>query len=113
MRITGLDEVQRNLEKWQLEVLERARRVMEEITIHLAEYAKSNHPWEGETGGTEASVRGFVEEAGPGVITAVVTAGAGYNAFLELARSGKWAWLWPAVEANEDYIKAKLTEIFK
>jgi hypothetical protein len=86
---------------------------MEEIADHLAEYAKSNHPWESETGATEGSVRGFVEEAGPGVITAVISAGGGYDAFLELARSGKWSWLWPAVEANKDYIRAKLSEIFK
>ena len=109
--MSGLDEVMRNLEKWQAQTLDKARRVMEEIANHLAEYAKADHPWENQTGESQGSIRGFVEEAGPGIITATLSAGAGYDVFLELAKDGRWAWLWPAVEANMDEIKRKLDSV--
>mgnify|MGYP007112932799 CR=1 FL=1 len=111
MQLTGLDDVQRNLERYYQGTLKRAAIAMEEIAALLEGYAKANHPWKPKSGATDVSTKGFIAEATPLVITAVLSAGMEYDVFLELARSGKWAWLWPAVEANLDNIRAKLAGI--
>lgn len=110
-RLSGLDEVMANLERWYQGTLKRAAVAMEEIAALLESYAKANHEWKDDTGATTTSISGFISEATPLVITATLSAGMSYDVFLELARDGKWAWLWPAVEANLDNIRAKLAGI--
>ena len=102
------DDVIRNLEAWYGDIIRRAHQAMEEITAILEDYAKSHHKWKPDTGATDVSTRGFIAEVTPAVITAVLTAGMEYDIFLELAREGKWSWLWPAIEANKDVIERKL-----
>ncbi|MCE5199800.1 hypothetical protein LLG39_12585 [bacterium] len=110
--LRGLDQVQRNLDKWYSDgILKRAAEVMAEIAAMLEGYAKSHHDYQDQTANTTNSTRGFIAEATPKVITTVLTAGMAYDVFLELARNGKWAWIWPAVEENLDEIKAKLQSI--
>ena len=111
MRITGLDEVQRNLEKWHNGVTRQVARAMEEIGALLENYAKQNHPWSDRTSNTTNSIRGFISKATPLMIQTTLSAGMDYDVFLELARDGKWAWLWPAIEANMDEIKRKLDSV--
>jgi hypothetical protein len=110
--LRGQDQVVANLEKWYRDgILRKAATAMEEIAALLEGYAKANHPWMPDTGNTDTSTRGFIAEATPKVITAVLSAGMAYDVFLELARQGQWAWLWPAVEENFDEIKRKLESI--
>lgn len=112
MPLKGLAEVERNLNKWYSDgIMARARQAMEEIAALLDGYAKTHHPWTPRTGHTDVSTRGFISEVTPKIITAVLTAGMAYDVFLELAREGKWAWLWPTIQANLDMIKSKLQEI--
>ncbi len=111
MMLRGLDHVQRNLDLYYQGALRKAVVAMEEIAALLEGYAKANHPWQPRTGATDVSTRGFISEATPLVITATLSAGMEYDVFLELARDGRWAWLWPAIEANLETIKAKLQGI--
>ena len=111
--LRGLDEVERNLDKWYQGRLHKARIAMEEICSILESYAKTNHPWRTQTGATIINIRAFIAEATPTALMGVLTAGMSYNVFLELAREGKWAWLWPAVEANLPMIKRKLDGIME
>lgn len=112
MPLKGLAEVERNLDRWYRHgIYAKARQAMEEIAALLEGYAKTHHPWTPQTGHTDVSTRGFISEATPKVITAVLSAGVAYDIFLELARDGKWAWIWPAIEANRDMIRSKLQEI--
>src|SRR5690349_16103863 len=103
--ISGLDTVTAGLEA----VIEALRAnvvtAAEEIAALLEAYAKANHPWKSETGATEASIRGVVVEASEELIVVVLSAGTSAAEFLELARAGRWAWLWPAVTANADAIR--------
>jgi hypothetical protein len=110
--LRGADEVQRNLQKWYKDgILAEAARAMEEIMAVLEGYAKTHHPWTPDTGATDVSTRGFIAAATPKIIIGILTAGMAYDVFLELAHDGKWSWLWPAIEANEDFIKKRLKDI--
>lgn len=109
--LKGLNQVQANLDKYYTGVLAKAAVAMQEIAALLEGYAKSHHPWHDKSGNTSTSIAGFISEVTPLVITATLSAGMEYDVFLELARDGKWAWLWPALEANTDAIKAILAGI--
>lgn len=109
--LKGQKEVEQNLERWYQGTLRNAANAMSEIGLILEGYAKANHPWRDQTGATNTKIRGFISEVTPIMITTTLSAGMEYNVFLELAREGKWAWLWPAVEANLDLIKNKLESI--
>jgi hypothetical protein len=75
-----------------------------EIADLLEAYAKDNHPWKDETGDTRESIRATIVEMNDKFVDVLLTAGTPYSVFLELAHSGKWAWLWPAVLANRKNI---------
>ena len=104
MAITGLDNVLRRLDIAAAGMRANALAAAQEIAALLETYAKQNHPWTPDTGATDASTRGTVIDAGD-IITIVLSAGMDYDKFLELARGGKWAWLWPAVTDNADAIR--------
>ena len=102
---TGAGEVQRNMDRINRRLHEQALVAAREISLVLEGYAKTHHRWMRDTGMTDASTRGTVERVSEDIIRVILSAGMEYNVTLELARSGKWAWLWPAVEANRDQIR--------
>ncbi|MGL1399977.1 hypothetical protein ACSTI4_23555, partial [Vibrio parahaemolyticus] len=76
----------------------QASAAAQEIALTLQHYAQANHPWKMDTGATDLSTLGEVsEDLSAHVYTIVLSAGMDYDVFLELAHSGKWAWIWPAV----------------
>lgn len=77
-----------------------------EIAELLKAYALENHPWQNRTGDTEASIDAQIVDVTDLEIIIAVAAGMDYDVFLELAHGGNWAWLWPAVMANQDEILA-------
>ena len=85
-------------------MVSQAQAAGEEIAALLKDYAKNNHPWQNVTGETEATTDAQVVEATTQLVTVALFTGTDYSQFLELARDGKWAWLWPAIIANEGAI---------
>jgi len=65
-------------------------------------------PYWDETGNLTNSIRGEIAEVTPVLIRGVLTAGMEYGVFLELARNGKWAFLWPTIINHEAEILAML-----
>lgn len=112
--VEGADEVTRNLERLAEDLYRRAYRAAEEIAALLESYAKANHPWKPDTGATDVSTRGTVVPSSPNiradVLTVVLSAGMEYDVFLELAKQGRHAWLWPAIEANLSRIRQIFAE---
>jgi hypothetical protein len=108
--VNGIDTVVGNLEIFAESLRQRAWEAADEIGFLLESYAKGDHPWKPETGATDASTRHDVVDAGGDIIEIYLSAGMDYDVFLELARGGKWAWLWPSVEANKDNIQKILVK---
>lgn len=95
------------LDDWELGIRQGCEAAADAIAEMLTAYAKANHPWASRTGAMEASTVAAVELRGE-VLTLVLEAGTDYAQFLELARGGRWAWLWEAVSANEEAIRGLL-----
>jgi hypothetical protein len=99
VEITGLDAVFRNLDKWGDGLLDRAWLACQIIAARLEAYAKTHHAWRRDSGFTDGSTQGTPERLSEYVFDTILSAGMDYDIFLELARQGKWAWLWPAMDA--------------
>ncbi len=82
----------------------QAESAAKEIAELIQEYAKQNHPWQNRTGQTQATTKAFIAESSEQLVLIALTTETDYSIFLELAKSGKWSWLWPAIEANTEQI---------
>jgi hypothetical protein len=135
MMVSGIDRVQANLDKWYQGELRKIALAMGEICALLENYAKTHHGntprseatvypgagvkrtrpggegWGDVTGNLTNSIHSYIAEVTPLVIEGVLTANMNYAVFVELARDGKWSWLWPAVEECKDDIEAILKRI--
>jgi hypothetical protein len=105
MAVQGLEQAQRNLEVYARGLRSGALLAAHEIAALLEGYAKAHHPWSPDTGATDVSTKGTVAEVSDEMIRIVLSAGMEYDVYLEFAREGKWAWLWPAIVANKDNIR--------
>lgn len=74
------------------------------IAARLEQHAKEHHKWQRDTGMTDATTRGEIAEATRDHILIALSAGMDYDVFLELAKEGKWAWLWPTMVEMEGEI---------
>jgi hypothetical protein len=105
---SDLNTVLRNLDKTIAAMWDAGRDAAQEIALLVETYAKTHHLWQPETGQTDITTEALVEEFA-GYIEIILTAGTPWAEFLELARQGRLAWLWPAVEHNQQEILSILT----
>lgn len=154
--VTGLDQIEANLEKYRVAVGRALYDAGDEIGRLLANYAKVHHGthprkaawvypgggrqvkvknmyfkgtgaigpgsyfrrtrrwreggtgWGDVTSATQQSTVGGVSQVTSEFVMVALTAGMDYDVLLEKAREGRWAWLWPAVIANENEMKSIL-----
>jgi hypothetical protein len=100
---SDLNAVLRNLNAFVIEMTDAGREAAEEIGELLVGYAKTHHLWQPQTGQTELTTQAVIEEVN-GMIEVALTTETDYSTFLELARNGRFAWLWPAMDANKGAI---------
>ena len=105
---SDLNLVLRNLNAVVIEMTEAGQAAAVEIGELLVQYARTHHLWQPETGKTDLTTQAVIEEVN-GLIEVALTTETDYATFLELAREGRLAWLWPAMEAN----KAVIVEIMR
>jgi hypothetical protein len=93
-----------NIDRFGNSLRRAGRKASDEIAILLEDYAKANHLWQPITGQTDATTETLIRESA-GQIEITLSAGTPWAIFLEMAREGKFAWLWPAIEANQANIR--------
>lgn len=120
---TGIEDVVANLARYEIEQRMRLRLACEEVAQLLERYAIMNHPWNVFTGATNVTTKGTWAEVAGDLYEVVLSAGMWYDVYLELAGptrgdyarhsaslphnslqefgGGKYAWLWPAISANQ------------
>lgn len=106
--VGGEDTVLRNLGLLEDRFAMAVVKAGHEIGHLLANYAKTHHPWTPRTGNTDQSTSGDVVEITREYVLVALSAGMSYDVFLELAKQGRWAWLWPTIVACEADIKQSL-----
>ena len=104
MAVTGIDAVQLALADVARQIQDRAETAIAEVMDALEGWAKSEHAYIDRTSNTTNSIKGQVAEVSAALVRGVLSAGMEYDVFLELARDGKWAFLWPTIERHKDEI---------
>ena len=106
MAVTGDAQVLAALAAEMARLQANAELAMQEVMAALEGSAKSEHSYTDRTGNTTNSIQGTVAEASAELVRGILSAGMDYDVFLELARAGKWAFLWPTIERHHDDILA-------
>lgn len=102
--MSGADNVIANLEAVVARMQKNAETAMAEVMVALEGWAKSEHAYTDDTGNLSQSIRGEVAEASAEIVRGVLSAGMSYGIFVELAHSGKWAFLLPTITRHQDDI---------
>jgi hypothetical protein len=105
---TGLNQILARLDSHLAAVITGCSAAMVEITALLETAAKTDHPYQDDTGNLTGSIRGYVAEVTPTLIKGVLSASMEYAVFVELAHGGKYAFLLPVIEKHEKDIMAIL-----
>jgi hypothetical protein len=101
---TGAEAVQMRLLQIEAQIQNNAKSAMQEVMTALEGWAKAEHSYTNRTSNTTNSIQGIIEEASAHLVRGVLSAGMEYDVFLELARDGEWAFLWPVIERHKDDI---------
>lgn len=104
--MSNADAVQLRLEEVVRQMQQNAETAMHEVMAALEGWAKSEHAYRDRTANNTNSIKGEVAEVSAEIVRGVLSAGMEYSAFLELAKEGKWAFLWPVIERHKDDILA-------
>ena len=108
--ITGISEMAAQIGLMREQIEKAVERASIQIAGVLEAYAKGNHPWEVDTGNTNQSTIGTSVQIEPLIYEAILSAGMDYDVDLELAKNGRFAWLWPAILANQEQIQNIFSE---
>lgn len=108
MELLGLNNVLANLGRIEERYRDGAVRAAVEIGAVLEAYAKEHHLWQRDTGETDASTRGRIEDIRDNLVSVILTVGTEWSIFLEKAFGGRYAWVRPAAVANANEIEVIL-----
>ena len=76
----------------------------------IAYYARNEHKYTRRTGRTEQTTEGGIYEATAAKVVGIVSAAMSYDEFLEAAREGRWAFLWPAMLQHKEEVLALIVQ---
>lgn len=83
---------------------------LEQAMELIAYYAKNEHKYTRRTGLTEQTTEGGIYEATAAKVVGIVSASMSYDRFLECARNGEWAFLWPALMEHKEEVLALIVQ---
>lgn len=92
-----------------IEAIEAVAKYFEPI---LESYAKQNAPWTDRTANARQSLHSFSQRLGNEAVELYLSHGVQYGIYLETRWSGKYAIIWPTLEAHIPQIRSMLQGIF-
>lgn len=99
----GLNDLLRNIDVLKDATVTAQAAGMAQVCVDVAEYAKTNHPFQNRTGNLEASIQPLPVTIEDGVVTGYVRAGMEYAPYVEFgtATNAPYPYMEPAKEANK------------
>lgn len=97
--ITGVQQLQGNLDKFGKDALSKITTVMEYTITESEQYAKSAAPWTDRTGNARNSITGSGPTEKGKNIEAYLAIGMFYGVYLEMGFQGRFRVIWPTLEA--------------
>jgi hypothetical protein len=108
----GAVEMGNNCTIYGNKVIEAVRQVAEYFAPVFETYAKQNAPWTDRTGNARQSLHAWTEQLSKDAVALYLSHGVFYGQFLEYKYSGRYAIIWPTIQAHLDAIMRMLRGIF-
>lgn len=112
VRWTGVGQMKINMEIYG----QKARQAVYELAQYFAPiletYAKENASWTDRTANARQSLYATATKMAEEAVILRLSHGVNYGVFLEVRWAGKYAIIWPALQAHLDTIKQALQRIF-
>lgn len=131
VRWNGDDAMRRNIDEYARRVVWAVNQVAQLYAAMLEAHAKANAPWTDRTANARQSLAGYVDDGAPpkpagedavayptperlaeDTVSIYLSHGRDYGVFLETKYAGRYAILWPTIEAHLPRIERALREIF-
>lgn len=112
VRWEGIDGIQAALDEYGRKIHQAAFDIADYFAPVLETYAKQNAPWEDRTANARQTLRGWADELGNDAAVLYLAHGMEYGIYLETRWAGRYAILWPTIEAHLNEITARLQQVF-
>lgn len=113
VRWEGFDEMQAALDLYEQTVLNLVRRTAEFWQPIFESYAKQFAPWIDQTGNARQSLHAWVEELSNDVVRLYLGHGVEYGVYLETKYAGRYAIIWPTIQAHLEAVRQMIQGIFR
>src|SRR5687767_14986848 len=108
VQFSGVEQVTARMSVYELQVLLAIRQVGNYFAAKFETYAKENAEWEDQTGNARQGLHAFVEELARDSVQLFLSHGVTYGLWLEVKWAGRYAIIWPTIEAHLDEIASML-----
>ena len=108
----GKVEMGQNCVLYGQKVIEAVRRVAAYFAPVMETYAKQHAPWTDRTGNARQSLNAWTEQLSQDVVALYLSHGVYYGVYLEYKYAGRYAIIWPTIQAHLDAIMQMLRGIF-
>lgn len=112
VRWTGTDQIKNNMTAYG----EKARQAVYELAQFFAPiletYAKQNAGWTDRTANARQSLYAVATKLAEDAVSLRLSHGVNYGVFLEVRWQGKYAIIWPTLQAHFEEIRQALQRIF-
>lgn len=109
---TGVEAMQQRMEAYAGQVLEAIQAVADYFEPVLESHAKQNAPWTDRTSNARQTLNSYSEALGREIVALYLAHGMEYGKWLEIRWSGRYAIIWPTIEAHLAEIGAMLQRMF-
>lgn len=106
------EEFIRAIRTYAMAVLRAVRQVAEYFAAVFEAYAKEHASWTDRTANARQSLHTWIDDLANGVVELYLSHGVYYGIFLERRFAGKYAIIWPTIEAHLEEITRMLQGIF-
>jgi hypothetical protein len=113
VEFVGLNEMIRAIEDYEQKVLQAVQEVANYIQPVMESYAKQEAPWQDRTSNARQSLHSWVDPVAKDIVDIWLSHGVDYGVYLEQRWQGRWAIVYPTLEAHFEIILQMLQGIFE
>lgn len=113
IRWEGDDIVARNMGLYAQKVTWAITQIANYFAAVIEAYAKENAPWTDQTANARQSLYAFVETQARETVNLYLSHGMDYGIYLETRWAGRYAIIWPTIQAHLPQITRMLRETFR
>jgi hypothetical protein len=111
VRWEGVDDMKTRMDEYERLMMREIKNLAQRWAVELENYAKQNRPWQDQTHAAKLGLHGWVDVM-IDLIRINLSHGVEYGSDLELKWSGKYAIIWPTIEAHLDEIRRSIETAF-